>query len=293
MHGVRYGIIAVVAADVMQTYWLGVLQRLQAEVDMINGLSSHQGVKGGENESTLARMLEGLLPQRFKVGSGLVIDSAGGFSRQIDVLVYEAADEPAILAQTNQFLFPIENVRLCIEIKTTVDKDATVAASKVKESVDALRSKSERSPAVALFGYHGGLSAQTTAGHLSSGLERPPVDFACVLDLGLFGRMSPTAGGTAWSGGVTPLQVRDGGGSPIAGSHETPLDDEFEHGLRGGRTYPVVTLQSGAILAEPSRALLLFCEAVLNELAGKPTVLSHYITDAARELIAIEVSEAK
>src|SRR5690606_22020378 len=98
--------------------------RLQAEVEGFNNIIEHQGEKGRENELSLSRMIERLAPTRYGVGTGLAFDSGGTQSRQTDVVIYDAIDEPAIFAQTNQVLFPIENVRAFVEVKTTMNKDA-------------------------------------------------------------------------------------------------------------------------------------------------------------------------
>src|SRR5437879_9254003 len=97
--------------SIVEQYWTGVLRRLQAEVENFNRLIEHQGEKGRENESSLARILERLVPTRYGIGSGLLFDAGGKQSRQMDIVVHEQGDEPALLAQTNQVLFPVANVR--------------------------------------------------------------------------------------------------------------------------------------------------------------------------------------
>ena len=105
-------------------YWRGVTQRLQAEVEQMNQLIDHQGAKGTENELSLARLVENLIPTRFGVGSGLLVDANGRSSKQMDLVVYERGTQPGIFAQTNEVLFPVENVRLCIEVKTRLTQAA-------------------------------------------------------------------------------------------------------------------------------------------------------------------------
>src|SRR4051794_13121380 len=104
--------------SVVQDYWDGVLQRLRAEVGVFSRLIRHRGEQGRENEAAFARLLTSFVPQRLGVGTGLLIDSKGGSSRQLDIVLFERSDEPAVLAQTNQLLYPVESVVACIEVKT-------------------------------------------------------------------------------------------------------------------------------------------------------------------------------
>jgi hypothetical protein len=82
----------------------------------------------------LSRLLGALIPQRLGLGTGMLIDSTDHYSRQIDVIVYDQADEPAILAQTTQILYPIENVLACIEVKTTLYSDTVDECVKNKRA---------------------------------------------------------------------------------------------------------------------------------------------------------------
>jgi hypothetical protein len=97
---------------VVEDYWSGVLRRLQTEVDVFNQLVNHLPTRGTENELSFIRLLGGLVPRRYGIGTGLLIDAHDKSSNQTDIVIYDQADEPAILAQTSQVLFPIENVDL-------------------------------------------------------------------------------------------------------------------------------------------------------------------------------------
>ena len=264
-------------------------RRLQAEVDTFNRLIEHQAEKGRENELSLAHVIEGLIPRKFGVGTGLLIDAKGRYSKQIDIVVYDQADEPALMAQTNQTLFPVENVRLCIEVKTSVGKDEIEDAQEKYESILNLVSKSNGHPVFTLVGYQGTQKAETLAGHLRAAAP-VTLDFACVLQLGLFACKSDFAAaaavGQGYVTGVTPLlELRNGSRTTGIYVH-APEDDTGAQALYLGNRYPVVQLPDGDYLAEPSRALLLFCEALLNSLQEDgESILSHYLTPAGRDLL--------
>ncbi|MTD55209.1 DUF6602 domain-containing protein [Amycolatopsis pithecellobii] len=284
--------------SIVEQYWAGVLQRLQAEVDNFNRLIGHQGEKGRENEQSLSRVLERLVPSRYGVGSGLLIDSDGRDSRQMDIVVYEQNDEPTILAQTNQVLFPVENVRACIEVKTTADKEELVDGGKKKASLDALNAFDNHRPAMLFFAYRSNRSAATVSKHInllkSENNDCRP-DLFCILELGLVGGRSDLltvnrVDETDYVCGITPLQEFSGGVRQI-GRYRNPPDEHWDAEISiDGTIYPIVEVSGDYVIAEPSRALLLFCDALLIALAkreGKTPAIHRYITDIARDILLV------
>lgn len=271
-------------------YWNGVMQRLQAEVEQMNHLIAHQGAKGTENELSLARLVENLIPARFGVGSGLLVDSTGQSSKQMDLIVYERGNEPGIFAQTNQVMFPVENVRLCIEVKTTLTKSALEDGRAKKASIEALYSSTGEHPPLALFGYRSDITAATIAGHLDAVTDthgpRPDMTVSVLLAL-LVGELPGRKG---WTRAVAGLHQRDAAGNVIPGSEEQPNEDESTSAVRYGVLYPLTSVSPKKwVIAEPSRSLLLLAEwivTVLNESNDDP-VLSAYIDATARELIPV------
>ncbi|MEV4237051.1 DUF6602 domain-containing protein [Nocardia sp. NPDC049737] len=277
--------------SILEEYWSGVLRRLQAEVDSFNRLIAHQGEKGRENELALARILERLVPARYGIGSGLLIDSQGGYSKQIDIVVYDQADQPALMAQTTQVLFPVEFVHLCIEVKTTVDGDEIGDAIEKRNSVNKLASRGGH-PAFAFVGYNSSCHPPTIAQHLRAPSSNDRIDIACVLQSALFaarGEFGSVGDSNAddYIVGVTALQDTDEDGKPLPGTCAPLTSEDGAYVLRGDRKYPTVKMPGDYVIAEPSRALLLFCEAVLNALkpGDEKSVMSHYVTDVGRELI--------
>lgn len=271
-------------------YWTGVMQRLQAEVEQMNQLIAHQGAKGTENELSLARLVENLIPTRFGVGSGLLVDSVGNSSKQMDLIVYERGNEPGIFAQTNQVLFPVENVRLCIEVKTTLTKTALDDGREKKASIEALSSSTGRRPPLALFGYGADITATTIAGHLdtlsNSHGPRPDMTTSVLLAL-LVGELPAQKG---WTRAVAALHEQDKDGHIVPGSEEQPTADEETNAVRRGVLYPIVRVSKGRyVVAEPSRSLLLLAEWIVRVLhdGDADPVLSAYIDATARELTAV------
>nr|EJI98629.1 hypothetical protein JVH1_3885 [Rhodococcus sp. JVH1] len=206
----------------------------------------------------------------------------------MDIVVYDHSEEPALLAQTNQVLFPVENVRLCIEVKTTADKEEIEDAAKKMASIRALKSTGTH-PSFAFVGYQASQMAKTIAGHLKSGEQDNRLDFACVLQLGMFASKAEFAPGVVekeeeYVVGVTLMHKRTDN-IRTSGTFMQPSDEDTTDVLYDGHQYPIVNIGDDFV-CEPSRALLLFCESMLNALTlgDRRSVLSHYLTDTGREL---------
>ena len=90
--------------------------------------------------------------------------------------------------------------------------------------------------------------------------------------------------------GVALLQKRDEKGQRLHGSHfdAVPGTKVF---LWRDVAYPLIKVGKKLLVAEPSRALLIFCEALVRVLAihdDRPTpAFSHYINPVARDLLLL------
>lgn len=285
--------------NLVQKYWAGVLRRLQAEVDGFNSIISHQGEKGRENELSLSRVLASLMPLRYGIGSGLIFDSLGNESSQTDIVVYDAVDEPGVLAQTTQVLFPVENVRGAIEIKTSVGGSEIHDIGRKMASVRNLTSKHGPKPLCAAVGYRATQRMETIASHVTQLPEDERPDLFLVLDPALVGMsksMAETLGWTVPEGqgyfvGVAPVQ-RKNDNVVMAGEYVSSPDETSVSTIHEGSLYTIHSLAGGeAYLAESARALLLFAEGLLTGLALKSErpvpSFHHYVTPEIRDLIAI------
>jgi hypothetical protein len=256
----------------------------------MNQLIVHQATKGTENENSLARVVQNLVPTRFGVGSGLLIDSHGGVSKQMDLIIFEQGNEPALLAQTNQVLFPVENVRLCIEVKTGLGKSQIEDARQKKASLESLKPSSGTVPPMALFAFRGDQTAKTLADHLDTVTtgDGPRPDMTAVVNLGLLvGALGSTNGTGVWTRGVTALQELDANGDALIGTCDQPWQYDDTFAVRKDIAYPIVNVETrGDILAEPSRALLLFAEWLVDAI-GSSSVMSAYIDGPTRDVIAV------
>ncbi|MGK2938487.1 MAG: DUF6602 domain-containing protein [Solirubrobacteraceae bacterium] len=281
--------------SVVEQYWGGVLQRLRAEVDVFARVVEHMGERGRMNELALSRLLESFVADRIGVGTGVLFDTADKQGPQTDVLLFDRANQPAIMAQTTQVLFPLEVATACVEVKTTLTsgdiKDCYRKRSRLHElqPIDADGVPSGHPPFVVLS-YNAGLgSPQATVDSFGRDPAHLP-DLLCVLDVGLVGGRADLFGGEPdkWACGLTLAQetADDGRWSYL------DADPEKEHVEVGGQLVGVVDHGGGHYAADPGRALLLFAEALARlaaerALAPAP-VLSYYLTDRMRALVQLD-----
>ncbi len=68
----------------------------------------HPGTKGDASEAVWLQLLQNYLPKRYAAASAHVVDSAGTFSDQIDVVVFDRQYSPFIFHFEGQKIIPAE-----------------------------------------------------------------------------------------------------------------------------------------------------------------------------------------
>ncbi|MFJ2107112.1 DUF6602 domain-containing protein [Streptomyces microflavus] len=286
-------------SKIVEQYWSAVARRLQEEVDTFNKLIGHAGEQGRENELSLVRLMENLLPTSVGVGSGMIIDSFGGVSKQTDIIIYSSADQPSILAQTTQAIYPVENVLMTIEVKTTLDEDEIAdCAAKVKAQQSLRAATGKSAPPMMVLAYNAASMISTVAAHLRSVDEGLRPEAVCIVNPGVLagaGGLIEKGGADGYLIGLAALHSLDSSGERISGDWQRPQSDEKgKVALRAGIPYPVgrTSLKNETrIIGDPGRALLIFCAIVLRRLSEisdlpEPT-LAHYMQGTALELFRL------
>ena len=89
------------------------------------GRAGHSSLIGAARETPARVQLERVLPGNIGVGSGIVIDSFGGKSKQQDIVIYERHLCPvfSINDTAEATYYPIEGVMAVGEVKSSLDKD--------------------------------------------------------------------------------------------------------------------------------------------------------------------------
>lgn len=273
----------------VEEYWSGAVKRLQAEVDIFNRLIGHAGEQGRENELSLVRVLENLIPRRLGVGSGMIIDSEDRRSKQTDIVLFDLSDQPTLLAQSTQAIFPVEVVHASVEVKTNLTAEEIKDCGRKKEALDGLTPADNfQTPLFVVLAYEADSAPDTVAKNFRAlPVEQHP-DLVCVLEPGLLGGRAFRAGDD-FAMSLIPLHAQDQLGKKIPGKW-TELDKRPVGSVTftNGSSYPVTTVDRNKLLVgEPGRALLLFCSSLLDALASRgatpSSMIGHYLKGLAIE----------
>jgi|ERR1017187_1876453 hypothetical protein len=111
---------------------------------------------GLARERLLVEYLLRLLPDRFAIDSGFVIDSSGNRSRQIDIVIYDKIIAKPFVVPGKVHFFPCECVVAVGEVKSNITSRATLSDALEKiRSVKALdRFSARQNLEVAVHGLH-------------------------------------------------------------------------------------------------------------------------------------------
>lgn len=95
----------------------------------------HPGTKGDASEAVWLQLLQTYLPERYAAASAHVVDSAGTFSDQIDVVVFDRQYSPFIFHFEGQKIIPAESVYAAFEAKQSINAEQVAYAQKKVASV--------------------------------------------------------------------------------------------------------------------------------------------------------------
>jgi hypothetical protein len=285
--------------QIIEEYWAGVLQRLHAEVRIIARLIPHMGERGREAETAFARLLGSFVPQRLGVGTGLLFDTNGSYSRQMDIVLFDQSDEPAVLAQTTQLLFPVETVIGVIEVKSRLDRDEIADCGIKGTSIRGLkpaRPYADGSPApmYIVLAYDSHLAKEKVVAQFAAMDADARPDLVCVLDPAMVMGSSAVLGvpdDREFVAGLALLAERDADGRRTGWMTVQPDGSTMLQSV-GQLTYRVVEVGTGVWhLAESGRALLMMVESVARCLAARQgreqPALSSYMTAETRALVEV------
>ena len=95
---------------------------LRVKLELSSRSITHNGVMGEVNELHFIEVLRRYLPNRYAVAQGIVIDSKGATSDQIDIIIFDHQYTPTLLDQQSHRFVPAEAVYAVIEVKPTISK---------------------------------------------------------------------------------------------------------------------------------------------------------------------------
>jgi len=132
---------------------------LRAEIDSAKAVGTHSYEKGMRTELALVEFLRKVLPNRYGVGRGEIIDSTGRIARQCDVVIYDALHAPLLHQSESSIVFPAESVYAVIEMKPVLCRDTFRDAVRALHSVKALDRSATMFHSEGHFNYHGKAAA--------------------------------------------------------------------------------------------------------------------------------------
>lgn len=112
-----------------------VAKKLKIDFDGITKQIEHNGVKGSAREDLLKDYLKKLLPEKYSITSGIIIDNNQNQSKQQDFIIHDAFNCPSFFKTESNSILPIESVYATIEIKSTLDYSTLEQSVKNVESV--------------------------------------------------------------------------------------------------------------------------------------------------------------
>lgn len=176
-----------------------IAKKLKIDFEGITKQIEHNGVKGSAREDLLKDYLKKLLPEKYSITSGIIIDNNQNQSKQQDFIIHDAFNCPSFFKTESNSILPIESVYATIEIKSTLDYSTLEQSVKNIESVRNLNKLPNRNiisnryndvyPLGFVFAYSSNYSLEQIQKRLSELNEdidaRYQISIVCILDKGL------------------------------------------------------------------------------------------------------------
>lgn len=142
----------------------GSQQRMVAELRSIRQAVDHGVTLGDETEVAWVKFLNIMLPDRYRVCDGFVVDANGRCSDQIDAIVFDRQYTPPLFRAENVQYVPAESVYAVFEVKQKIDANRLRNASSKVASVRRLRRTTAPVPTI------GGVLGPKNPGRIIGGI---------------------------------------------------------------------------------------------------------------------------
>jgi hypothetical protein len=124
-------------ADLMEN----AARELSVGIEASRAAFGHNLTKGEAVEAAVRDFFRKYYPQSIGVAHGQVVDAKGAMSKQLDVILYDAARTPILYTdrENEQRLIPVEGVIAAVEVKTKLvlaDLPAIAESARVLKSLD-------------------------------------------------------------------------------------------------------------------------------------------------------------
>lgn len=100
-----------------------VQSRLEIDLKETRSAIEHAASKGSVNEETVRSLLRSRLPRTVEISHGFLMDAQGNVSRQLDVIIHDAAKTPVLFESNQLRVIPVECAYAVMEVKTSLTLD--------------------------------------------------------------------------------------------------------------------------------------------------------------------------
>ena len=199
----------------------GLAERVERDLRLARSIIGHGPSLGGATEQVWIRIFDTYLPQRYCARSATLMDSAGNFSDQIDVVIFDRQYSPTLFELEGATVIPVESVYAVFESKQVLrgnfltyaqEKAASVRAlTRTSVTIPTINGSFRKNPQWILAGFlaldpnNDGLDPKAINARLEADQGQGKLDFGCVATTGTFGcngadstafTLDPYAGGT-------------------------------------------------------------------------------------------------
>ncbi|VEP18157.1 conserved hypothetical protein [Hyella patelloides LEGE 07179] len=95
-----------------------------------NKKSTHNGKQGEATEQAFIKLLREYLPKRYAIESGIIIDSLGKTSDQIDIVIFDPQYTPKLFIEDEMRFILAESVYAVFEVKPKISSNLKYAGDK-------------------------------------------------------------------------------------------------------------------------------------------------------------------
>lgn len=122
--------------------------KLHSDLQAARASVAHAPTKGAANERAAQQFFRSRLPRNLEIAGGFLIDTTGKISRQLDLIIYDAAKTPVLYETDNARVIPIECAYAVVEVKTNLTSDALKDCIENMKSAKSLQKLSFYEPGV-------------------------------------------------------------------------------------------------------------------------------------------------
>ncbi len=107
----------------LQSVFSSVSKRMIADLEEARVSISHPGMKGDSSEEIVIEFLRKYLPKNLDICTGILVDSKGSQSKQLDIIITDAAKTPIFYEKGKNRVIPVECAYSVIEVKSVLTKE--------------------------------------------------------------------------------------------------------------------------------------------------------------------------